>query len=243
MGELRESSMLISLQALMETEQARVIEEQERRLRAETEAERRRLEGLLEKQRAEERRKLAEQLRVEAEERRRREEEARLVAIRHAELERIRLETDHRAALDLLARKEQHEREIAALRAEESRGSSRYLLWSALALALCVAVPSAVYFFAIAPANDGLRASYQVQIAAERKRAEEASRLARDAELKRLDAERALDESKRRSRDAVQPAPTNKPPLPKGTGRPPPAPAPSRKTGCKSPDDPMDFCL
>ena len=242
MGELRESSMLISLQALMQAERERVIKEQEERLQAEIEAERREQEALLERQRSEERRALEARRRVEEEGRRRREEDARLVAIQRAEVERVKLETEHRSALELLSRKEQHEREVAALRAAENRQSSRYFLWAALLLALCVAVPVVVYFFAIAPADTELRQSYRAQLESERARADEASRLAREAELKRTEAERALDANERRVRDAAQPTPVNSTRPPKGPRRTPSTPTPTRRTDC-NPEDPMDFCL
>lgn len=133
----KDSSVLFSLQELMTLEKDRVSEEEELERRAE--------EAMLRERRADEARRLAEEearLR-DAEERRRRdelrlrEEHARLDAIRQAEVERARLETESAGRLEQLRRHQAHEKELAAL--HQDRGKKRLRLFALATVGLLVA--------------------------------------------------------------------------------------------------------
>jgi hypothetical protein len=104
--------------------------------------------------------------------------------------------------------------------------------------------PAGVYLLAIAPADDELRERYKARIESERARAEEATRLAREAELGRQRAVRELEERKREQqrRDAVEPPATKTSTPPKGNARSPRSDPPTRVKPC-NPEDPMAFCL
>lgn len=128
MAEQKESSVLFSLKELMSLEEDRIKQEEDARKRAE--------DAAMQARQAEERRKQEEEnarLR-EAEERRRqeeqrsREEQARVDAIKQAEVERARLEAENRARMETLARQQAHEKEIAALSQDKSKKNLRLIV-------------------------------------------------------------------------------------------------------------------
>lgn len=120
MAELRESSLMFSLDALLAHERDKV--EAERRATLERER------AAVDAQVAAERARLVEEARIIAErrertlaeERRFLDEQARLEGIRQAELERVRLETARKSDAELSARRARHELELRAL-AENGR--------------------------------------------------------------------------------------------------------------------------
>ena len=140
----KDSSVLFSLQELMTLEKDRV--------RAEEDLERRAEEAILRQRRADEARRVAdEEARLrDAEERRRRdeqrarEENARLDAIRQAEVERARLEAESAGRLEQLKRLQEHEKELATLHQDKSKKRLSVLAFSAVALLLVAVVSGGV---------------------------------------------------------------------------------------------------
>src|SRR5690606_11167598 len=103
MAEQKESSVLFSLKELMNLEQERIAKETAQQQRQAREArERREAEELALREAAERKAREAEEAR-RAEEQRRREDTARLEAIKHAEIERAKAETEHRAQMEAIA--------------------------------------------------------------------------------------------------------------------------------------------
>src|SRR6185369_5046386 len=154
MDELRESSLLFSLEGLMETERERVQREaREAQKRREDEltrvaeaAERRRVAAQQERQ-SRERRALMEQERE-------RMEHERLEALRLATVERARIETESGLRLVEAERSRQHDLALAQIR--EAQGLARYRLLSWLSSgALLAAIASALvaYFGWLEPAH------------------------------------------------------------------------------------------
>lgn len=114
MGSKRESSVVFSLQRLLELERDRVDEEAEnerRRVEAERAAREQARQRMNEERERAEREKRE---RDEAERRRQLEGAARIEAIRQAELERVRMESEHRARLEAerISREQAHERAL-----------------------------------------------------------------------------------------------------------------------------------
>lgn len=119
----KDSSVLFSLKELMTLEQDRVRQEEELERKAE--------EAILTRQREEHARQVRaeeERARVEAEQRRQieqraREEQARIEAIRQAEIERARLDAENAARLEQMKRQQEHEAELVRL--SQDRGKKR----------------------------------------------------------------------------------------------------------------------
>jgi hypothetical protein len=240
MGELRDSSLLFSLESLLEAERERV--DYERR-----EQERCMLEAQRAKQAEEQRRRDAERARLVAEERERiererqqREEQARLAAVREAELKRAELEVAKKAEIELMARREEHERGLAAIRAEVHQKRARYWAWVAAgALFVAVAAPIALFAsFSPKPGNPG----YQTLLRTQQAVADEATRRAGEEARKREESERARQELERRLREVEQKNIDQRlpPPAPKVPVR---SPRPSARPDCGDPSDPMNPCL
>src|SRR4029079_12230840 len=115
MTEMRESSVLFSLNQLMNLEQQRLREEEDaarRKAEAEAAARSNAERRLREEQQA---RIVAEENRRRAEEVQRREQAARLEAIRLAELERVRIDAERQERLAMMEQAQDHERKVAAL--------------------------------------------------------------------------------------------------------------------------------
>ena len=140
----KDSSVLFSLQELMTLEKDRV--------RAEEDLERRAEEAILRQRRDDEARRAAdEEARMhEAEEHRRREaqrsreENARLDAIRQAEVERARLEAESAGRLEQLKRQQEHEKELATLHQDRGKKRLRIFAFSSVALLLVALVGGGV---------------------------------------------------------------------------------------------------
>lgn len=121
MAEKNESSVLFSLQELMNLEEERINEEESAKAARER-AERERSDAEARAKRdAEERALRAEEDRRRAEELRRREEEARLEAIKHAELAKAQHEAEHKSRMEALTAQQAHEQRIAALQSDEHK--------------------------------------------------------------------------------------------------------------------------
>src|SRR5215467_7664113 len=100
MSEQKESSVLFSLKELMNLEEDRIKNEEAEKAAASAAAEKARADAGLVAREAEEARIRAEEERRRMEEARAREEAARLEAIRHAEVEKARVDAENRARLE-----------------------------------------------------------------------------------------------------------------------------------------------
>jgi hypothetical protein len=148
MAEMRDtSSVLFSLNQLMKLEQDRVREEELAAMRraeaeaaARADAERRaRLE--------QEALMRAEEARRRAEEAARREEAARHQAIRLAEAERVRIETEQRARIKLIEQQQEHERRLAAIEHDAQKRRLKNILYGGAVIASLVFGGSAFAYF------------------------------------------------------------------------------------------------
>jgi len=245
LAELRESSLLFSLDNLLAHEQARVAEERralERQREAELEAAARR-----ERERVETAAREAAELRNRQalEERRRVEEEARLEAIRHAEIERVAGGARLGSELEIAAQRREHELRLTATRAVARERVFR----SALALTGLVAL---VALSGAVTLELGVRRPELARLSAENARTLSSER-ARTDQLQLLlgDSERARRELERRLADpppapsagAVEAAkvPAARPVAPRPS-RPPRGNTTARP--CRGdPNDPLNPCL
>ncbi len=233
MGELRESSVLFSLQGLMELEQERVEAEAADAARR-VESERRERELALRLAREEE----ASKLRAEEEARRREqaaraEEAARLEALRLAEVERVRIETEHRARMDVAAAQASHERALAALREDRSRKRwARFAIGGAAIAFGLLAGGLALWFGKLKPDAERAARDQSISLAARdarlealerdiRRRQEQidglrgAMRQREEDRLRRDQDEQRRLREERRDKPAPAPAPAPRPPAPR----------------------------
>jgi hypothetical protein len=179
MDELRESSLLFSLESLLETERERVQREAR-------EAQRKREDELARVAEMAERRRLAAQQEREARERRQaleqereRMDQERLDAMKRAVVERARVEVEGNARLVEAEQARKHELSLADLRGRHHAARYRALTWlSSGVLVLSWGGALFAYFGLIEPAHAGREQHLQSLIAA-------------DAELAKI-SERAL---------------------------------------------------
>jgi colicin import membrane protein len=191
-AELRESSLLFSLDALFAHERDKV--ERERRA-----AEERRQAAVAAEVAAEQARLIEQAHRAEAarerqlaDERRFLDEQARLEAIRQAELERVRLEAKLKSEAELAARRARHELDLRAL-SESSRAKRLRRVFAGGALLCTVTVVYVAY--AMSKGGPELERSRAVALAArdaETARAADLRRLLAEAEQRRGALEREL---------------------------------------------------
>lgn len=161
----KESSVLFSLQELMNLEKSRVLEEErdkQRRLEAEARA---RLEAEQRAREAEESRLRAEEERRRNEEMRRRLEDAQIEAAKEAEIERRRLAERHELEMAALARQREHEKELEAIAAARPKGVPRSIL-AAVGVAMLAAAAAIVFLAFVQPVNAAKEAVQRAQVAA-----------------------------------------------------------------------------
>lgn len=243
MAELRESSLLFSLESLMAEERSRVVDERvakEARQRAD----------LAEREAYERRRVEEEALRAAAErdrlleaDRRKRDEQARLDGIRVAEVERVRDEASRKATFETAAAGRDHELKLAAI---HNAGGVRTLrgVLAATSLAALAAFAAVVWLeLSVHPARLArLEADLTRATVAERGRADSAEQA-----LKASEGVRRLLEEKLHARDATPVAPPPADTRRTVPARPPthgPRPPSVRPPTCKGdPNDPLNGCL
>jgi hypothetical protein len=242
MDELRESSLLFSIEGLLETERERVQREAR-------EAERRREEELKRVADAAERRRVAQEgerearARREALERERERLQAeRLEAMKRATVERVRIEAESRVRLVEADEQRKHELLLAKLDGESRAARYRAVSWlSCGALALVVVGAVAAYFGWIRPVQAASEMGYQSVVAESRVR-EQVSEQALRQERARTDALRErvrLLESNTAASAQVSPVGAKIP-----TTRPqPPSVTEPKKKSCGDSGDPLDNCL
>lgn len=168
MDELRESSLLFSLESLLETERERVQREAR-------EAQRKREDELARVAELAERRRLAAQQEREARERRQaleqereRLDQERLEAMKRAVVERARVEAEGNARLVEAEQARKHELSLAELRGRHDAARYRTLTWlSAGALVLSWGGALLAYFGLVEPAHAAREQHLQTLIAAD----------------------------------------------------------------------------
>ena len=128
MSEQKESSVLFSLKELMNLEEDRIKTEEADKAAQAASAERARLDAERAAREAEEARIRAEEERRRADEQRARENDAKLQAIRIAEVEKARVEAEQRARLEAMAVQQQHEKALATIQHDDSKKKLRKML-------------------------------------------------------------------------------------------------------------------
>jgi len=121
MAEQKESSVLFSLKELMNLEEDRIRQEEDQKRRTEEEAARVRADAERRVREEEEARLRAVEEKRRTEEQRTREESARVEAIRHAEVEKARLDAENQARLQQMSRQQEHERQLAVVNQDKSK--------------------------------------------------------------------------------------------------------------------------
>jgi hypothetical protein len=247
MAELREDSLLFSLETLMVRERERLAlerAESERRqalaAAARIDQEKRQLEAELLRERAREQARLAEQQRLA-------EHAARLDALRLGEVERARRESEARAQSEVLAQRHAHERRMTELKMQASKARDRALAVASTAL-LGLLIPGALllYFGRIRPQTAELQAESAKLVGVERSRAEQAARLLTQTERERKKLAGEVERLRRSSSSAAEPAQPSPQPNPASAvpRRNSPSPVPrGRNVNCKDDSDPLNPCL
>ena len=243
MDELRESSLLFSLEGLLETERERVQREareakklrDDKRLRVAEQASRRRLAQAQERE-ARERRQALEQERERL-------EDERIDAMKRATVERARVETEAKMRLVEAEQTRKHELLLVQLREGQLTARYRSLSWlSATVLVLSLVGGLGAYFGYLQPAQARERQQLRAAVTANAEHAKTNERA--------LAAERALNQalSQRVRELEARPAPVAslEPLRPHLVGGRPPSVTPPRHGphgGCKDTGDPLDNCL
>jgi hypothetical protein len=242
MDELRESSLLFSLESLLETERERVQREAR-------EAQERRDQELKRVAELAERRRVATQQEREARERRQllerereRLEQERIEAMKRATVERARIEAESHARIVELEQAQQHSLALSRLREHEGTARYRTLFWlSSAALTVTLGLSLAGFFGVVQPAHARERQNLQELVAVTETRAAATERA--------LSAERnksqALEQRVAQLQGVAKAQGELEPPI--ETSRPVPSPAgvvkePPRKP-CKDNGDPLNPCL
>jgi hypothetical protein len=166
MASVQESSVLVSLNHLMNLEQQRIREEDAARQTALDLAQRARLDEERRARAAEEERLRGEEARRRGEEAARREESARHEAIRLAGVEKARIEGEQRARIAILEQEQRHERDLAALGQDAQKRRLQRALYVGGALAvLLIGGGGALYFGKILPESAQAQRDQLAQIA------------------------------------------------------------------------------
>jgi colicin import membrane protein len=249
MSEQKESSVLFSLKELMSLEEDRIRSEEAEKAAATAAAEKARAEAERQAREAEEARIQAEEQRRRMEEQRSREENARLEAIRQAEIEKARVEAEQRARLEAMAAQQQHEHKLAQLTHDESKKKLRKTL---LAIAIAVPVIGIGAGYLAYTSSQETKAKIAAQEAEGRRLAEEKAKL--DAQLKEQAAKvegllnqlsSAKDEATRLAlQKQIEEAQEKQKTLRSGGGGAKPASGGGAATKCNcQPGDPLCSCL
>lgn len=249
MAELREDSLLFSLEALMARERERVQLERaevERRqaleAAARAAAEKKRVEAELARERTLKLERLEEQHRLAR-------HAAELDALRQAELGRAQTEARARAETELLAQRHAHERKLAELELAAKKGRDRVLaIASSVLLVLLVPTALLFHFAHSVPRTRELEAELRKVIVVERKRGDEASQQLTRATARTHELEGEVG----RLRAALEARLPSASPVPQAASTAPLTPpkrSPSRadaaraRPPCRNSGDPLDPCL
>jgi colicin import membrane protein len=243
MDELRESSLLFSLESLLETERERVQREaREAQKRREEElkrvaelAERRRVAGQQERE--------ARQRRMALEQERERLEQERIEAMKHATVQQARIEAESRMRLVEVEQQRKHDLALAKIHDAERTTHYRMLTWlSGGILAAVVAAGAFGYLGLVQPAHASQQERLQALLtSADHKRAlSERELVAERSKNRELTARVELLEAEL-AKPAPKPKQTSSSPskLGKKGGSPPPPPT----EVCKDDGDPLNKAL
>jgi colicin import membrane protein len=249
MAEHRETSLIFSLEGLLQRERERIHEEEAQHRERLREAHERQVNAEREAREDEERRRAEQEQRFREERLRAREEAARVEALRHAELERARVDAQARARLEVMAQQQEHERRMADIRKDVVQRRSRLIALTSSALAAALAFGAAALWFGkIAPEGAALQRAYDDLVAAERRRADETRRLVARAEQRRVELLDELERTTNRLHDVegeLERGDERRPPTtrrrPANPVQPPGRPAPREE--CKDDGDPLNGCL
>jgi len=244
MDELRESSLLFSLESLLETERDRVQRETR-------EAQKRREEELKRAFELGERRRIAAQQEREARERRalleqerERQEQERLDAMKRATVERARIEAEGQLRIVEVEQARQHDLALAKIREGERTAHYRTVTFISLA-AVGVVLGGALFGFfgLIQPAHAQQEQQLRTLVGVAEARARQSEAALADARAKNLEL---LQQMTRLKQDAAQPTPAPPkatPPPPRGGHKGTRVDAPPRDETCPDDGDPLSKCL
>ena len=244
MDELRESSLLFSLEGLMETERERVQREAR-------EAQKRREEELGRVVELAERRRQAAQQEREARERRQalesereRLEQEHIDAMKHATVERARIEAEGRMRLVEVEQARKHDLALAQMREAQRAARYRTFTWlSSGALVVALLGALAAYFGLIEPAQARTQQHLQAIIStnAERAKATAAELATERSKNQTLTARIQQLEEQAAAPPQVRPEPKAQPGRPLRVTALPPHTQPS--VDCPDDGDPLRPCL
>jgi colicin import membrane protein len=243
LAELRESSLLFSLDSLLAHERNRVEAEraaaEERRLADEA----KRAAEARQRAEAEARRLAAEREAAARAEALRREEEARLEAIRRAELEKAAAETRLRGEIELAARRSEHELRLSALKSSRETRALRSIVVATSAIAVLAASGALVVEFGVRrPERERMQASFAAELAGERRRSDGVRELLVESEKRARKLEESLHSPAPKA--APAPPPAVEPARPQRPVRPSARPVGRDGPPCQgNPHDPLNPCL
>lgn len=208
MSTTNDTSVLFSINQLVNDYETRLLEEQAEAARKAEAEEMARLEAARLAKEEEARKEHEANMRKIAEESAKREEAARLEAIRLAAIERARIEAERQAQIEMATKAREHELALEALRADEKKKKlERSIRFGAAAGALLIAGMLGLYFGKIRPDHEARVAAQAADINAqfEENRKQEAQVAANDKRIK--EAERLLEEARIRALSNQTPAP------------------------------------
>ncbi len=239
----QESSVLFSLNELMNMEQERIQKESDAKRASEEAAVAARMEEERRAREEEERRlrEAAEQQRMT--EARSREEAARLEAIRQAELEKARLDAENRARMEQLSRQQDHERQLHSLSQDKQKKKLLQIAIGLGALFLIFAVVAVVVIKKNLDEKEAFQAQMQ-QLMADRNDIESKLKNASEEDKRKLMEELA---NKEKAIQNLQDHPTEAKPAAVKVGRPSggnttgPAKTTAKPCNC-APGDPLCAC-
>lgn len=249
MDELRESSLLFSLEGLLETERERVQREAREAQRRREEEMARVAEQASRRRLAAEQEREARERRVALEQERERLEQERTEAMKRAAIERARIETEGKLRLVEVEQARKHELELSRLREAQLTARYRTFTWlSSAACALSLIAAFVGYFGYVRPAHAREQQQLQATI---RVNAERAKTTERALSTERARTQTLSERIQRLEARLTQPVPA--PPAPVAKAPPPPTHhggKPGRPGGAASvagncPDngDPLQGCL
>jgi colicin import membrane protein len=246
MAEQKESSVLFSLKELMNLEEDRIKQEETERQRQEQAVVNARLEAERKAREEEEARMAAAEEHRRQGEQRSREEQARLEAIRHAELEKARLDAENAARLEQLRAHQAHEQNITALKQDKGKKNLLYIAVGVGILLFVVMIGGGIVIkgqmdkAAALQAQLGQLAQDEADI---KKQMSSASAEDRARLQDELDAKEAAIQNLKDHPNAVQTtAPVTHPVSHGGGGTKPPATSNKPPCNC-TPGDPLCSCL
>jgi colicin import membrane protein len=253
MAEQKESSVLFSLKELMNLEEDRIRQEDdEKKRRAEADAQAR-LEAERHARDQEQARLQVEEERRHGEEQRKKEAAARLEAIRHAEIEKARMEAEQRGKMEAMTQQQAHQLQMSTLQHDEHKKKLQRMVTFSVGGGTILLIGSLLlYFGKIKPDAEAREAATRAALV---QQAEEAKKLqaqlteqsqrvndlmgqleAAQDEKTRAELRRKIQEEQRKRDDLVRP----RAPKASGGGEAPPKAA--KPCNCQ-PGDPLCSCL